>query len=108
MFTLSGTYDPFVEPPRMIIYKEGYIPWRNDMVFPGGNLTKNNEWKNKGTYKLDAFTDQYTTRQLYQFMDYGIIGSGVRDVPIFNKLHHKISIRKTDELEKQILKDKKP
>jgi DNA-binding protein len=35
-FSLNGTIGILLEPPEMIICKEGYIPWRNDMVYPGG------------------------------------------------------------------------
>lgn len=107
-FSLSGTYDPFVEPPVMIIYKEGYIPWRNDSIFPSSNTVKDHEWKNNVIYKLDVFSDKYTNDQLYDFLDYGIIGSGGRETPIFNDLHQKISVRRTIEIEKQQLKNKKP
>jgi hypothetical protein len=94
-FTLSGNYDPFVEPPEMIIYKEGYIPWRNDSIFPSCNLVKENEWNNNVTYKLDIFTDKYTAEQLSRFMNYGIIGLG--DAPIFHKIYKEISDRAVDE-----------
>ena len=108
MFSLSGVYDPFVEPPIMIIYKEGYAPWRNDMVFPGGHLTKDNEWKHGVTYKLGVFTSNYTYEQLYQFMDYGIIGVDGTEVPIFYKIHKKVSDRAVDESRDIKAKQQKP
>lgn len=91
-FSLTGIYDPFVEPPEMIIYKAGYIPWRNDLVFPGDkNIhNKDHEWKNNVTYKLDVFTDKYTAIQLWRFMDYGIIGRGGNETPIINYLMLKL------------------
>lgn len=91
-FSISGTYDPFVEPPEMIIYKEGYIPWRNDSVFPSCNTVKNNEWKNDVTYRLKIFTDEYTYQQLYSFLDFGIIGGDGLRTPIFFKTHRNIGI----------------
>lgn len=78
--------DPFVEPPEMIIYKEGYVPWRNDMIFPSLNKIKNNEWKNNVTYKLDVFTNKYSARQLDHFLDYGMMGRGRAEVPIFSEV----------------------
>ena len=91
-FSLTGTYDPFVEPPEMIIYKEGYIPWRNDMIFPGGRdgLIKDYEWKKNMTYKLDVFTDKYKTGLLYDFLDGGMMGRGSAEVPVFNDILRKI------------------
>ncbi len=55
-FSLTGTSGYLLDPPEMIIYKEDYIPWRNDMVFPNLEKTKDNLWSNKETYKLDNST----------------------------------------------------
>jgi hypothetical protein len=91
-FSLSGNYNPFVEPPEMIIYKEGYIPWRNDMIFPGGTdkLSKDHEWKNHVTYKLSVFSDKYTTIQISNFLDLGMMGRGNSNVPIFTDVKRKL------------------
>lgn len=104
-FSLSGTFGLLLEPPRMIIYKVGYIPWRNDMVFPGGHITKDHEWNNDVTYKLDVFSDKYTYRQLYSFLDYGMIGNGRTEVPIISDLMRKISMQDNSEIKKQIGKE---
>lgn len=107
VFSITKTpNDLFVEPPEMIIYKEGYIPWRNDMIFPGGSskLAKQHEWNDKVTYKLDMFTYKYTYGQLYQYLDHGVIGLGY--APIFHKILNEISGRYIDEAE--ALKSKQP
>jgi len=108
MFSLSGTSDPSVEPPEMIIYKEGYIPWRNDVIFPSLDKVKDNEWNNNVTYKLSAFTNKYTYGQLYSFLDYGIIGRGGSETPKISELMHKISFLEQAEIEKQRLKSSMP
>lgn len=110
VFSITKTpNDPFVEPPRMIIYKEGHIPWRNDSTFPSSNTVKDYEWNNNVTYKLDEFTDKYTAEQLANFIDYGMtIGMGLRESKIFSDTANKLSKKRTDEIEKQKLKAKKP
>ena len=100
-FSLSGTIGFLLDPPIMLIYKEGYIPWRNDSIFPSSNTVKDHEWNNKVTYKLDVFTNKYTFEQLHDFMDYGIRGSGGRETPIFDHLMNKLSRRETAELTAQ-------
>ncbi len=95
-FSLSGAAGFALEPPEMIIYKEGYIPWRNDGIFPDKNKQEH-EWKNNVTYKLVTFTDEYTVVQLRDYLDSGIIGYG--DVPIFHKISNTISRRATDYIE---------
>ncbi len=32
-FSLSGVYRPLIDPPRMLIFSQGYVPWRNDRDF---------------------------------------------------------------------------
>jgi len=98
-FSLIGTSDSSVEPPEMIIYKEGYIPWRNDAIFPSSDIVKSNEWKDKITYKLDVLTDKYTYVQLYDFLDYRIIGMGLKESSIFTGLMHQISVKRFKEIE---------
>jgi hypothetical protein len=103
-FSLNGTSGFILNPPVMIIYKEGYVPWRNDMVFPSCNIVKNNEWKASMTYKLDVFTNKYATEQLSQFMNAAIIG--LSDVPIFKKIYYKIDEIAINELRVRKASDK--
>jgi hypothetical protein len=107
-FSFSGTFGLLLEPPRMLIYKEGYIPWRNDSIFPSSNIVKDNEWNNEVTYKLDVFSDKYTFKQLYSFMSYGIKVSGWRETPIYDDLMKKASKLEQIEIEKQMEKREKP
>lgn len=101
-FSLDGTAGFLLEPPRMLIYKNGYIPWRNDRIFPGGQLAKDHEWNNNMTYKLDAFTNKYTYRQLKYFISYGINVSGGQITPNYDELMQQISGLDLDETEKQM------
>ena len=82
-FSLSGAIGVQIGPPEMIIYKKGYVPWRNDTIFPSCNIVKDHEWKNNVKYKLDLFTDKFTSRQLFLFLDFGMTGSGRAEVPLF-------------------------
>lgn len=92
-FTVTGIYDPFVEPPEMIIYKDGYIPWRNDATFPSCDIVKDHEWTNDVTYRLGIFTSENNYQQLYRFLDFGIIGNDGRRTPIFSETHRNIGIK---------------
>jgi hypothetical protein len=110
MFSLSGAYSPFLDPPEMVIYKKGYVPWRNDMDFmnPTWKHYEENIWQNNMTYKLNIFADKYTYGRLYSFLDYSIMGRGGTETPIFSELMRKISILEQAEIEKQMRKDNKP
>jgi len=84
----STPYNPFANQPEMIIIKEGYIPWRNDEIFPGGNKEENKQWKNNETYKLDVFTEKYTYNQIDFFL---FLQSGGNALPMFEVLKNKLS-----------------
>lgn len=103
VFSITSTpNDPFVEPPQMIIYKEGYIPWRNDSIFPSSNTVKNYEWNNNLTYKLEAFsTDKYSIEQLSDFLDYGMT-QGIGEAPMFHKLISKMQSAAHDENKRRL------
>ncbi len=107
-FSLSGTSGMIINPPEMLIYKEGYIPWRNDMVFPSCNIVKDHEWNNNVTYKLDVFGDKYSFGQLHSFLDSAIIGRGGSETPIISNLMRKISMQDKSEIEKQMRKENRP
>ncbi len=104
-FSLSGTMGFVLHPHEMIIYKEGYIPWRNDQIFPNSDKVKDHAWKDNVTYKLDIFTDKYTAVQLRDFMDSAIIGYG--NVPTYHKIYNEISDKARNEIEAKKAKQQK-
>lgn len=90
VFTIKDTpMNPFANPPKLIIYKEGYIPWANDSIFPG-KMKSEHEWKNNVTYKLDHFTNNFTARELDGFLR---IVHGGNELPKFEALSDHVSRR---------------
>jgi len=57
-FSLPGAYSPFVDPPRMVIYKNGYIVWNNEYKFPKWERRNDFSWK-RGTFELEKFITRY-------------------------------------------------
>jgi hypothetical protein len=88
MFALSGVYSPTVNGPEMVIYKKGYVPWRNDMNFmdPTWEHYKENIWQDNITYKLELWKEEYSKMRLDDFIDIGIIGANYTDTPKFSEL----------------------
>ena len=82
VFTISGTNAWFVEPPEMVIYKEGFLPWRNDSVFPGGNKSKDNEWVNNAVYRFDKYHNRFTFTQIESFIHGGFMGFDQNTMPL--------------------------
>lgn len=104
-FFLSGTIGILLEPPEMIIYKEGYIPWRNDMVYPGGRdiYVKKNEWNNCQTYRLDTFTG--VGKEIINmsiFTSQGFMDEGIVKTQKFNETVEGLSRIADDEVKKTL------
>ena len=95
-FTLPGAYNPFVDNPELVIYKQGYVGWRNDSVY----IAKQNEkgkiesraarrtdydvWVHGYVYKLERFKEGYSRSIHYLFLSGGLIGSDVGTTPKFS------------------------
>ena len=100
-FSLSGTIGILIDPPEMIIYKNGYIPWRNDSVFPSMNKVKNNEWNDCQTYKLDknAITEKEVT-VLSMFVSHAFMTEGLDSVPKFNTITRNLDNNSYEAIQK--------
>jgi len=85
-FSISGVYNPFVDPPAMVIYKKGYVPWRNDMDFmnPTWERYNKNIWQDDLTYRLDHWKEEYSKNRLDGFIQiYGVSS----ETPKFRKVY---------------------
>lgn len=85
-FSISGVYNPFVDPPKMVIYKKGYVPWRNDSDFtnPTWELYDNIIWKNGLTYKLVVWKAEYSKEALSLFLN--IMGADFNNTPKYSNI----------------------
>ena len=59
-FQLSSVLNPFVNPPRITIYKEGYVAWNNEYIFPTWEKRKNINWLKDSTITLEPFRKEYS------------------------------------------------
>lgn len=67
-FIVSGVLNPFVDPPEVVIYKEGYVAWRNDFIFPDYKKREDFKWKNNYIFKLKPFKKGYSHSQHISFI----------------------------------------
>jgi hypothetical protein len=90
VFSIAGVYNLFVDPPEMVIYKKGYVPWRNDMDFmnPTWKHYEKNKWQNNFTYKLAPWKEEYSKMMLDGFVNVGFMTFKVNnnDIPKFSEL----------------------
>jgi hypothetical protein len=101
-FSISGVYNPFVDPPKMVIYRKGYVPWRNDSDFmnPTWELYDNIIWKNGLTYKLKYLKEPYSKLRLDMFVGHGVIGASFNQTPIYSKIMSELSRESQIEVDK--------
>jgi len=101
LFSISGVYNPFVDPPEMVIYKKGFVPWRNDMDFmnPTWELYDNIIWQNNMLYKLDRWKEGYSKMRLDGFIDVGLIGANSTSTPKFSDIKSEIGKKAQPEIE---------
>ncbi len=80
-FNISSTLNPFVDAPEIVIYKEGYVAWRNDYIFPDYRKRENFKWQNNYVYKMERFKENYSKEEHHSFMSHGIIGDSLEKTP---------------------------
>jgi len=70
-FKVSGVLGLFVNPPIIVIYKNGYVAWRNEYIFPG--LAKRSDYQGGDNYifKLTQFRRNYSHSQHISFIEIG-------------------------------------
>jgi len=70
-FVLPGVFNPFVNPPTVVIYKKGYIAWRSDFIFPGYEK-KIFKWRNTHKFEMEKFVRGYSHSHHESFIQSGL------------------------------------
>ena len=83
-FALPGAYNPLVDSPSLIIYKRGYVAWRNDTIFPSFEKRKDYDvWQHGYVYKLERFKEGDSRFKHSMFMHTGFGGASYQRTPRF-------------------------
>ncbi|GBE53868.1 hypothetical protein BMS3Bbin15_00014 [archaeon BMS3Bbin15] len=67
-FTVSGVFNPLVNPPTVVVYKKGYVAWRSDFIFPDYRKREEFQWKNNYMFKLERFKKIYSHSRHISFL----------------------------------------
>lgn len=84
-FILSGVLNPFVNPPQLVIYKRGYVAWREYATFPDYKERKDFKWQNGSIFRLERFKRGYLHTRHTSF-----IGTGISSLGASSKLSQAI------------------
>ena len=92
IFIIWGPFNPFADPPQVVILKEDYIAWRNDYTFPGyvHNLPEGTRLSNYD-FKLERIKGNFSWLEYSSFIDLGIMPSVRQNTPRFYEALDKIS-----------------
>lgn len=74
--TVSGVFNPMVNPPDITIYKKSYVAWNNKFIFPNYEKRKDFKWQSGYVFKLERFKPEYTYREHWDFIT-DVIHSGM-------------------------------
>jgi hypothetical protein len=61
----------FIRPPKIVIYKKGYVAWRHDFIFPDYQKREPFQWKDGQVFKLEHFK-KYSHSQHISFIRIGL------------------------------------
>lgn len=73
--TISGVFNPLVNPPHVTIYKKGYVAWNNEYIFPDYKKRDDFKWQNEYVFKLEKFKPEYSY-DAHTFFIHSAIGLG--------------------------------
>lgn len=58
---LPGISDLFVNPPHVTVYKQGYVAWNDQFIFPPGYTERTDfKWENNYIFKMEKFKPGYS------------------------------------------------
>ena len=60
--------NPFVNKPRLTLYKAGYTAWNNRFIFPGYIPRKETRWQSNNTYAIEKFKEEYSHTEHVSFI----------------------------------------
>ncbi len=66
--TIGGVLNPLVNPPRITVYKKGYVAWNNEYIFPAWEKRKDFKWRKGMVIKLEAFRKEYSISDHVYFL----------------------------------------
>ena len=98
---ISGTFNPLVDLPIIVIYKKGYVAWRNDFIFPGWEKRTDFKYEDGVTIKLELFKEGYSREQHHYFMGSGIIGADFQKTPKYSAARGATSREAQQEIEEK-------
>jgi hypothetical protein len=105
-FRLKGVRSPFVNPPRLVIYKKGYVAWRNDYIFPDYQRRDTFQWRDGQVFKLERYK-KYSHSRHISFLHGGLSLNSSLNLSSAYEWEFSLA-RKEEDIAREKRKTKKP
>src|SRR3990172_7997079 len=66
--TISGVFNPLVDPPDVTVYKKGYVAWNNKYIFPDYKKRADFKWENGAVVGLERFKEGHSRADHVYFL----------------------------------------
>ena len=68
-FIIKRNLNPLLNPPRITIYKKGYVAWNNEYIFPGWNKRKGFLLRDGMVIKMEVFKNEFSRKDHVNFLN---------------------------------------
>ncbi len=86
-FFLFGSINPLADKPEIIIIKDGYIAWRNDIIFPSW---ENRENDSNSYIMLEKTNNKFSWLNYSEFIEHAVMITESGNTPKYNEVRSKI------------------
>jgi len=80
--TISGIFNPLINPPHLTIYKKGYVAWNNEYIFPDYKKRTDFVWTKGYLFKLDKFDEGIYSHKEHVLFIYSPIAESSK-IPLY-------------------------
>ncbi|RLC98243.1 MAG: hypothetical protein DRI46_11675, partial [Chloroflexi bacterium] len=67
--TIPGVFKLGASKPMLVVYKKGYVAWRNEYIFPSYERRTNFHWRDGYVFRLEHFKAEYSHKDHVSFLD---------------------------------------
>ncbi len=67
--TVPGVFKFGVNEPKIVVYKKGYVAWRQDYIFPDYRERSDFKWRDGYVFELERFKPEYSHEDHVSFLD---------------------------------------
>jgi len=99
-FKIPVLHNPLLDPPIILIFKEGFVPWRNDYMYSSFKKKPNFKWGDNRVIRLSKLSSEYSKKKYNYFLSTGIIGSHFESTPLYSAFKIKTSKAFRQEINK--------